>query len=114
MILYILAAVLFCIGIWGVLSKRNLIKIVISLGIMEYALFLLFALIGYRDGGIAPIQTPETVATETTFVDPLPQAIVLTAIVIGLAVTALLVSTAVRIHEKYGTFDVRALRRLKQ
>jgi multicomponent Na+:H+ antiporter subunit C len=46
-------------------------------------------------------------------VDPLPQALVLTSIVIGLAVTAFLVALAIRIYEKYGTFDVTQLRRLK-
>lgn len=118
MILYILCAILFCIGVWGALAKRNLIKIVVSLAIVEYSLFLFFALLGYRSGGVAPIETPDTAAEAAsgavTFVDPLPQAIVLTAIVIGLGATALLVSTVVRIHGKYGTLDVRALRRLRE
>ncbi|MDH5662655.1 MAG: sodium:proton antiporter, partial [Elusimicrobiota bacterium] len=46
-------------------------------------------------------------------VDPLPQALILTAIVIGLAVTVLIVSIAVRIYEKYGTFDITKIRRLR-
>lgn len=111
MILYILAATLLGIGLWGVLAKRNLLRIVIALSILEYALFLLFALIGYRKDGVAPIESPEGAAGP--FVDPLPQALVLTAIVIGLGVTALLVSTAVRIHHKHGTLDVNKVRRLR-
>jgi len=47
------------------------------------------------------------------FVDPLPQALVLTAIVIGLATTALLVGIAIRIYQKYGTFDIEKIRKLK-
>ena len=119
MILYLLCAVLLCVGLYGVLAKRNALKIVVALCIVEYALFLLWALIGYRSEAgktsTPPIELAGTAGTAETivFVDPLPQAIVLTAIVIGLAVTALLVSTTIRIYEKYGTLDVRAMRRLK-
>ncbi|MEE9315556.1 MAG: sodium:proton antiporter [bacterium] len=109
--IYLLCVLLLLIGLYGVLVKKNLIKIIIGLSIMEYALFLFFAVIGYREGGTAPIITKGF--EKAVFVDPLPQALVLTAIVIGLAVTALLVSLAVRIYEKYGTFDIREIRRLK-
>jgi len=111
MIVLILAILLFLIGLYGVLVKRNLIKIIIGLMIMEYAINLFFALVGYRQGGIAPIFT-EGMA-DGVFVDPLPQALVLTAIVIGLGTTALLVSLAVRIYEKYDTLDVRKIRKLR-
>jgi multisubunit Na+/H+ antiporter MnhC subunit len=109
--IYLLCVLLLLIGLYGVLVKKNLIKIIIGLSIMEYALFLFFAVIGYREGGTAPIITKGF--EKAVFVDPLPQALVLTAIVIGLAITALLVSLAVRIYEKYGTFDIRKIRRLK-
>ncbi|MEO0113427.1 MAG: sodium:proton antiporter, partial [candidate division WOR-3 bacterium] len=48
------------------------------------------------------------------FVDPIPQALVLTAIVIGLGTTALLLSVAIRIYEKYKTFDIKEIKRLKE
>lgn len=112
MIVYILAILLFLIGLYGIIVKRNLIKIVLGLMIMEYAINLLFALIGYREGGTAPIHS-EGLGGAVLFVDPLPQALVLTAIVIGLGTTALLVSFAVRIYEKYDTFDVRKIRKLR-
>jgi multicomponent Na+:H+ antiporter subunit C len=111
MIVLILAVLLFLIGLYGVLIKRNLVKIIIGLMIMEYAINLFFTLVGYRQGGIAPILT-EGMA-DGVFVDPLPQALVLTAIVIGLGTTALLVSLAVRIYEKYDTLDVRKIRKLR-
>lgn len=111
MILYILCLILFLVGILGIIVKRNLIKIIISLTIMEYALFLFFILIGYKRQALAPIVTAGM--EKLNFVDPLPQAIVLTAIVIGLGTTALLASIAVRIYEKYKSFDVSQLRRLK-
>jgi multisubunit Na+/H+ antiporter MnhC subunit len=109
--IYLLCIFLFVIGLYGVLLKRNLIKIIIGLIIMEYATFLFFALIGYKQAATAPIITSEF--KDVLFVDPLPQALVLTAIVIGLATTALVVSIAVRIYERYGTFDIREVRKLK-
>jgi multisubunit Na+/H+ antiporter MnhC subunit len=114
-LVFLLAILLFLIGLFGILVKRNLIKIVISLMIMEYAINLFFALVGWNKGGIAPI-IPKGENAESVvhaFVDPIPQALVLTAIVIGLGTTALLVSFAVRIYEKYDTFDVRKIRKLR-
>jgi len=110
-IIYILSALLFLIGLYGILVKRNLIKIVIGLCIMEYSINLLLAVIGFRKDATAPIITPGF--EKALFVDPIPQALVLTAIVIGLATTALLVAIAVRVHEKYGTFDIREIRKLR-
>ena len=112
MIVFVLAILLFLIGLYGILVKRNLIKMIIGLMIVEYAVNLFFALVGYRKGGIAPIISKE-LGEQTIFVDPLPQALVLTAIVIGLGTTALLVSFAVRIYEKYNTFDIRKIRKLR-
>ena len=112
MIYYLLSCLLFAIGLYGVLVKRNLIKIIIGLTIMEYATFLFFAVIGYVKEGKPPIII-KGLEEGVVLVDPLPQALVLTAIVIGLATTALIVSIAVRIYERYGTFDVREIRRLR-
>ena len=111
MSIYILCLVLFSIGVYCVLRKRNIIKIIIGLGIIEYAINLFFVLVGYRSHGRAPILAKDQ--TITNMVDPLPQALVLTSIVIGLAVTALIVAIAIRIYEKYGTFDITKIRRLK-
>lgn len=108
---FILPIILFLIGLFGVLVKRNLIKMIISICIMDYALFLLLAMIGYRGEGMPPIEVKGIEYVK--FVDPLPQALVLTAIVIGLATTALLVAIAVRVYQKYGTFDIDKIRKLK-
>ena len=108
---YILCLLLFCIGLYCVLRKRNIIKIVIGLGIIEYAVNLFFVLIGYRMHGRAPILAKDQ--TIVNMVDPLPQALVLTSIVIGLAVTALVVAIAIRIYEKYGTFDITKISKLR-
>ncbi len=112
MIVFILAIILFLVGLYGVLVKRNLIKMAIGLVIMEYSINLFFGLVGFREGGTAPIIT-KGLSESAVLVDPLPQALVLTAIVIGLGTTALLVSIAVRIFEKYNTFDIRKIRKLR-
>lgn len=111
MSLYFLCFMLFCVGLYCVLRKRNVIKIIIGIGIIEYAVNLFIILVGYRDQGRAPIFAKDQVILN--MVDPLPQALVLTTIVIGLAVTILTVALAVRIYEKYGTFDITKIRRLK-
>ena len=111
MTIYMLCLVLFCCGIYCILRKRNIIKIIIGVIIMEYAVHLFFILTAYRVQGRAPIFSPD--ADITNMVDPLPHALVLTAIVIGLATTALLVALAMRIYEKYGTFDITKIRELR-
>ncbi|NQT06082.1 MAG: NADH-quinone oxidoreductase subunit K [Candidatus Omnitrophica bacterium] len=109
--IYFLCMVLFAIGLYGVLRKRNLVKIILGLVIIEYATHLLFILIGYRMNGRAPILAEGEVIAN--IVDPLPQALVLTAIVISLGVTALVVSLAIRIYDRYRTFDITKIRRLR-
>ncbi|MGQ9534415.1 MAG: sodium:proton antiporter [bacterium] len=111
MIIFTSCIILFLIGLYAVVAKRNLIKIAIGFAIMEYAVNLLFALIGFKEGAIAPIITKLNVPHN--FVDPIPQALVLTAIVIGLGTTALLLSFIMRIYEKYKTLDVTEIKRLK-
>lgn len=111
MTLYMLSFVLFCVGLYGVMRKRNVIKIITGIIICEYAANLFFILIGYRMGGRAPILSHD--APVANMVDPLPQAVVLTTIVIGLATTIILVALAIRLYEKYGTFDITKIRELR-
>jgi multisubunit Na+/H+ antiporter MnhC subunit len=108
---YLLCLILFCVGLYGVLRKRNIIKIIVGLAIMEYALNLFIILTGYRAYGRAPIFAKDQLIEN--MVDPLPQAMVLTTIVIGLAILVIAVSLAVRIFAKYKTFDITKIRRLK-
>lgn len=111
MMIYLLCLILFCVGIYGLLSKRNIIKMIVGLIIAEHAVNLFFILVAYRRNGRAPILAPDVAITQ--MVDPLPQALVLTAIVIGLATTALLVALAIRIYGKYGTYDIAKIRELR-
>jgi multisubunit Na+/H+ antiporter MnhC subunit len=111
MIVYLLCFGLFLVGLYGVITRRNLVKIVISLSVMEFSVFLFLALIGYVDGGSAPIVDPAN--PDIAYVDPLPQAMVLTAIVIGLATTAMLMSVIIRLYRKYKTLDIREIKNLR-
>lgn len=111
MSVYFLCLVLFSIGIYCLLVKKNLVKKIIGFGIAEYALNLFFILIGYRTNAEAPILDQQVVITD--FVDPLPQALILTSIVIGLGVTSLMAALVIRLHEKYKTFDVDKMHKLK-
>lgn len=113
--IYVLSFVLILIGLYGVLTRQNIMKIVISLLVMEYGIHLFLVLLGYRTGGVPPIVdsgTDKEVWMQQS-VDPLPQALVLTSIVIGLGVLALMVALSIRLHQRYGTFDIRKIRRLK-
>lgn len=110
MTVFILCFILFLIGIYGVLTRRNIIKIVISLTIIEVSLFMFLTVIGYVDTGDAPIMIRGE--EQLAFVDPLPQAMVLTAIVIGLATNSMLLAMSIRLFRKYGTFDIRKMRDL--
>ncbi len=111
MVVFLACILLFLIGIYAVVTKRNLLKIAIGFCMMEYAVNLLFAFIGFKKDALAPIIT--RLPMERNFVDPIPQALVLTAIVIGLGTTALLLSLIVRIYEKYKTLDVKEIRKLR-
>lgn len=113
--IYALCLVLILIGLYGALTKKNIVKIIIGLLIMEYGVNLFLVLLGYRKDGVAPIiDNVKEISEVAKFgVDPLPQALVLTAIVIGLGVLALAVSIAVRLYERYGTFDITEIRRLR-
>jgi multicomponent Na+:H+ antiporter subunit C len=113
--IYSLCLLLILIGLYGVVVSRQTLKIVISLLIMNHGVHLLLLLIGYRKGGSPPIVDPGSVISEFAngAVDPLPQALVLTSIVIGLGVLALMVVLCVRLYERYGTFDITEIRRLR-
>ena len=113
--IYGLCFVLLALGLYGALAKRDAIKVVMSLVIMEHAVHLLLLLFGYRDNGQPPIleRGDDVEAFAATSVDPLPQALVLTSIVIGLGALALLVALCARLREHYGSFDLRRIRAWK-
>ena len=109
MIYYIGAVGLILIGLYILLTKNNLIKMIIGLSIMNTGVNLLFIAIGYIRKGTAPIFS-KTGLNPQNMVDPVPQALVLTAIVIGVAVLAMALSLAIRLYQHYGTLDMRKIK----
>lgn len=99
---YWLFAVLMTIGIYITMSRGNLVKKVVGLNIFQASVFLLYISAGKIWGGTAPI-----IAAEMTrpYSNPLPHVLILTAIVVGIATTALGLALVVRIREAYGTVE---------
>jgi len=106
-ILYTGAIGLVVIGALGLVLSHHLFRMLLSLAVAEAGGNLLVVLAGYRGGAIAPILGYG--APGTPMVDPIPQALVLTAIVIGVGVQALAVAVLVRVYRAYGTLDLRDL-----
>lgn len=111
-ILYSTSFLLILIGLYALLTQRNLIRMVIGLNIADLGVNLFLVTVGYVEGGIAPIFTAG-VEHGAIMVDPVPQALVLTAIVIGFGVTALALTLVMRLFKVQGTIDTARLRGLK-
>jgi len=108
---FIAVACLILIGLYALVFKRNLIKMVIGITLIESGVNLFLITLGYRKGSIAPIYTSSPGGIMAL---PIPQALTLTSIVIGVAVLALMLSLVIHIYRHYGTLDVRKVRRLKE
>ena len=102
---YIGAFGLIFIGLFAMLVKRNLIKVILGLSILETGVNLFLVAVGYVSRGTAPIFSDPSVEGRP-LVDPVPQALVLTSIVIGVAVLALALSLAIRLYQHYGVLDL--------
>ena len=107
---FIAVVILIGLGVYALMFKRNLIKIVIGVTLIESGVNLFLITLGYVKGGVAPIYTH---APGTDMVMPTPQALTLTSIVIGLATTALMLSFVVLIYRHYNSIDAKNVRRLK-
>ena len=105
---YVVAAWIVVVGLYGVVTSRNLIHLVISLSVMQSASYLVLLSIGYKQDAEAPIFAD--VPLSTPAVDPVVQALTLTDVVVGTTVTALLLALAVQAHKRYGTLDPEELR----
>jgi len=100
---YWVFAVLLMIGFYAVVAKVNLIKKLIGLSLFQSAVFLLYITMSKVTGGTAPIL--QEGVTDAVFSNPLPQVLILTAIVVGISTTALGLGILVRIKEEYGTVE---------
>lgn len=93
------AIILFFIGVYGLCARRNIIKTIISLGIMGGGVILFFLSINRTAESMPPIFTGEVAVPA----DPLPQALVITAIVVGISVTAVALVMFISMYHKFGT-----------
>lgn len=110
---YIASFFLIVLGFYTIVTKYNLVKTVIGLSIADYGVNLLIITVGFNPGGTAPIYTFGELTPESFFVDPIPQALTLTSIVIGACVTAMSLALVIKLEEQYGTVDTRQIRRLR-
>ncbi len=102
---YLLVVVLLAIGLWTLITERNLLKKVIGLVIFQTAIFLFFIEGSVRDGGDVPIVGGEVGSDAASFVNPLPHLLILTALVVGVAVVGVALAFIVRIYQAHGTLD---------
>jgi multisubunit Na+/H+ antiporter MnhC subunit len=107
MTVYLLCLILFGLGLYCILRKRNIIKMILGVVITQYAVSLFFVLLSYQ-------HLSNMSGNAKGSVDPVPQAVVLTSIVVGLALVIVLIALALRIYEKYGTFDITQIRDLRE
>ncbi|HOI47014.1 MAG TPA: cation:proton antiporter subunit C [Bacilli bacterium] len=100
---YIGAVALFLIGLHTVVTHRNLIKRILGINIMGTSVLLFLVSIGNVTGGVPPIIVPGE--NTGVFINPLPQVLILTGIVVCVSITVYSLSLAIRIFESYGTLD---------
>lgn len=99
------SVILFGIGFTTLLLNRNLIKKIIGLNIMDTAVYLFLASMGYIEGRIAPIVV-DGIQDVEHYINPVPSGLVLTGIVVSVSVTALMLALTVRLYRRYGTLDI--------
>jgi len=112
MIYYASSLLLIGIGLYALIIKKNLIKVLIGLDLIETGANMLIVSIGFVKGGTAPIFSKEWLVPPL-FVDAIPQALTLTSIVIGASQLALAAAFVVVLYKHYGTLDIRKIRSLK-
>lgn len=108
---YAVAAYLFIIGLYGIVTSRNLIHLVVCLSVVQSSTYVVLLSIGFRTGATAPIFL--NLPPGTRAVDPVVQALTLTDVVVGVTVSALLLALSVQIHKRSGTLDPNGLTSLR-
>ncbi len=101
---YVTAVLLFSVGLAALLLHPNLIKKIIGLNLMDTAVFLFLAAMGYVDGGKAPMVEPG--AEAAAYINPVPGGLVLTGIVVAVSATALFLALTHRLYQKYHSVNL--------
>jgi multicomponent Na+:H+ antiporter subunit C len=108
---YVVAVWLFLVGIYGIVTSRHLVHMIVCLSVAQSSTYVFLLAIGYRSGATAPVFND--VPPGTPAVDPLVQALALTDIVVGATVTALLLALAIQANKRRGTLDPSGMRALR-
>jgi len=108
---FLAAGWIFLVGVYGMVTSRNLVHAVGCLAVAQSSTYVLLLGVGFRKDATAPVFSDVPVGT--TVVDPVVQALVLTDVVVGATVTALLLSLVIQVRKRYGTLDPEALTGLK-
>jgi multisubunit Na+/H+ antiporter MnhC subunit len=106
---------LILIGFYGAMTQRNLLRMIVAFTVADAGVNLVIVSVGYMGGRTAPILDATVRAADAAarIIDPVPQALVLTAIVIGVGVTALMLAYAYKLYDKKRTLDIAQLTELK-
>lgn len=100
---YVVAVWVCMVGLYGIVTSRHLIHTIVCLSVVQSSTYVLLLAIGYREGGAAPVFID--IPRDTPAVDPVVQALTLTDVVVGGAVTALLLAIAVQLEKHLNTLD---------
>lgn len=98
---YLAVVVLMMLGLWTMIESRNLVKKLVGLNILQTAVFLFYISIGKVSGGTSPILGEE----HDVYSNPLPQVLILTAIVVGVATSSVGLALVARIHDAFGAVE---------
>ncbi len=107
--------ILILIGLYGALSNRNIMRMIVAFTVANTGVNLVLVAVGYMNGRTAPILNDAVPVSEAVarIIDPVPQALVLTAIVIGVGITALMLAYAYRLYQTKGSLDISRHTELK-
>jgi multicomponent Na+:H+ antiporter subunit C len=108
---FIVVAWILLIGLYGVITSRHLVHLIVCLIVVQSSTYVLLLGVGYRRGAVAPYFSD--IPVHTPAVDPVVQALALTDVVVEAAVTALLLAFAVQAHKRFGTLDPQELVQLR-
>jgi multicomponent Na+:H+ antiporter subunit C len=106
---YVVATILVGVGLYVLVGDRNLVRKVVGMNVFQTGVLLFLVASAFRTGGRAPL-----LSTGGPFVNPLPHVLVLTAIVVGVSVTAVALALVARVYDAYGTFDEAVVRERRE
>lgn len=109
---YVVAAWLLGVGLYGVITSRNYLHLIMCLTVIQASTYVLLLAVGYLNGGKAPIFAD--IPLHSRVVDPIVQALTLTDVVVEATVVALLLALVVQAHKRYGSVDPDAIVRMRE